>query len=166
MKAQLMLAAGLTAAAFFTGCETIPPGAERGPDGTMAYEVIIESSEPGVRIQANGQDAGTTPLTLKIYGDPDGTFHDFGSYEYVIQAFPVRTNQFVQSRVFQTGRMLTPQDRIPRQIYFDMNQPPTVYVPQPYPYYYPPPPYYHHYGPPMFYGPRVIIVPRHRHHRR
>src|SRR3954453_19314911 len=106
---QLIQVGPLVLAAWLGGCTTIPEGAEHGPHGTMAYLVPIESSEPGVRIHANGQDIGTTPLTLKIFGDPDGTFHDFGSYEYVIQAFPLRTNQFVQTRVFRTGRMFTPE---------------------------------------------------------
>src|SRR5262245_39629741 len=110
MKTKLMLAlGGLTAAALLTGCETIPPGAERGPNGTMAYNVLIEASEPGARIEANGEIVGNTPLTLKIFGDPDGTFHDFGSYEYVIRALPVITNQYAQIRIFRTGHYFTPE---------------------------------------------------------
>lgn len=139
-----------------TGCDTIPPGAERGPNGTMAYYVPISSSEPGVRIEANGEFVGTTPLTLKIWGDPDGTFHDFGSYEYVVQALPAQTNQFAQIRVFRTGHLLTPEDYIPKQIYFDMNQPPPAYGAYPAPGY-APGPYY--YGPPAYVGPRVYIGP-------
>ena len=42
----------------------------------------------------------------------------------IIQAIPTKTNQFVQTAVFRTGRWFTPEDRIPRKIYFDMNQPP------------------------------------------
>jgi hypothetical protein len=151
-----------------TGCESTPPGAERGPHGTIGYNVRIEASEPGVRVDANGQYVGTTPLTLRIWGDKDGTFHDFGAYEYVIEAFPLRTNQFVQTRVFRTGKMFTPQDYIPRQIYFDMNQPPPptpTYVPVPAPpvYYYPEPSYYY-YGPRPYYGPRIYINPGLPHH--
>src|SRR6266571_345943 len=139
MKTRLTVAAGLAILGLLTGCDTIPPGAERGPHGTMAYNVLIEASEPGVRIEANRQFIGTTPVTLKIFGDPDGTFHDFGSYYYIIQAFPLRTNQFLQTAVFRTGRWFTPEDRIPRKIYFDMNQPPPAY-PAP-------------YGSPEYYGP-------------
>src|SRR6478672_2917285 len=109
MRTHLILA-GLAAIGLLAGCDTIPPGAERGPNGTMAYYVPITSSEPGVRIEANGEVVGTTPLTLKIWGDPDGTFHDFGSYEYVVRAIPVRTNQFVQARVFRTGKMFSGED--------------------------------------------------------
>ena len=162
MKTLAILAGSAAAIGFFTGCETIPPGAERGPDGTMAYYVKIEASEPGVRIEANQQNVGTAPLTLKIFGDPDGTFHDFGSYEYVIQAFPTKTNQFVQTAVFRTGHLFAGEDRIPRQIYFDMNQPP---APGPYggPAYGPPP----YYGPPVYFGPRIYFGPSyHRHWRR
>lgn len=164
----IVLLTGVVAAVGFSGCQSIPPGAERGPHGTMAYHVPVESSDPGARIEVNGEYVGTTPLTLKIFGDPDGTFHDFGSYEYVVRAFPVRTNQFVQTRVFRTGKMFSGEDYIPSQIYFDLNQPPPVYTPvYPPPVYYHPPPHYY-YGPPVYYGPRVYIGPSprlHRHHR-
>lgn len=169
MRKRLFLAAILAAAAgVFTGCETIPPGAERGPHGTMAYDVLIEASEPGARIEANGEVIGNTPIHLKIFGDPDGTFHDFGSYYYIIRALPVVTNQFLQTRVFRTGRNFTPEDMVPKHIYFDMNQnspPPPMEYPAP-PYYYPGP---YYYGPPYYpyyYGPsfRFYWGPGWHHH--
>jgi hypothetical protein len=112
---------------------------------------------------ANNEFVGTAPLTLKIFGDKDGTFHDFGSYVYVIQALPLHTNQFVQTRIFGTGRHFSREDRIPQRVDFDMNQPPA-----PYPAYYGPPPGYYpppyYYGPPVYYGPSIYIGPRwHRH---
>ena len=154
MRTQLSLAGLAITGLLLSGCDTIPPGAERGPNGTMAYNVPITSTPPGVRIEANGEFVGTTPLTLKIFGDPDGTFHDFGSYEYVIQALPLETNQFVQTRVFRTGHLLTPEDYIPKQIHFDMYQPPPAYGSYPPPY---PGPYY--YGPPVYVGPRIYVGP-------
>jgi hypothetical protein len=159
MKTKSILAAGLAAVGLLAGCETIPPGAERGPHGTIAYDVLVEASEPGARIEANGESIGTTPAHLKIFGDTDGTFHDFGSYYYIVRAFPLATNQFAQTRVFRTGRGFTPEDQIPKKIYFDMNQPAPAYPPPGGPvyvypdYYYGPPWYY--YGPPYFYGPSV-----------
>jgi hypothetical protein len=168
MRTTLIYASGLAALGFLAGCATLPPGAEPGPHGTMAYYVKVEASEPGVRIQANGEDVGTAPLTLKIFGDTDGTFHDFGSYYYVVQALPLHTNQYVQTRYFRTGRHFSGEDYIPKSIYFDMNQPPApapaYAVPQYYggpgPYYgpwYGPPPYF---GPgPVFWGPRIFIGP-------
>jgi hypothetical protein len=174
----IFAAAGMTAALFFAGCESIPPGVERGPNGTMAYDVLVDASAPGARIRANGTDVGNTPVHLKIFGDPDGTFHDFGSYYYVVEALPLATNQFAQTRYFRTGHLLTPEDHIPPQIYFDMNQPPPVYgspgyaapppayYSAPPPVYYAPPPYY--YGP-GYYGPGVGIYVRpsygYRHYR-
>lgn len=146
--------------ALMTGCETIPPGAERGPHGTMAYEVLVESSPPGVEVQANGEFAGTTPFNLKIFGDPDGTFHDFGEYQYVLEALPQNTNQFLQIQAFQTGRMFSPQDYIPRRIYFNMTQPPPVYIPEPYPVYYPDPFYHGYWGPGFYFGPTLHVRPR------
>jgi len=122
----------------------------------MAYNVIIEASDPGATIKANGEDIGKTPVTLKIFGNPNGTFHDFGSYFYVIQALPTAANQFAQTRVFRTGRGFTREDMIPRQIYFDMSKPAPaetrVYEGPGYPpdYYYGPRFYI---GPPFFFGP-------------
>jgi hypothetical protein len=161
MNAKLLLAASsLSAVLFLAGCQTpLPPGAERGPHNTMAYDVLVESSPPGARIEANGEDVGPAPVHIKIFGDPDGTFHDFGSFYYVVRALPTGTNQFVQTRLFRTGHALTPEDRIPQRIYFNMSQPPPTYqgygpdvtgYPPPY-YYGPPPPYY--YGYPYYYGP-------------
>jgi hypothetical protein len=153
MKRVFLFAAGIAAIFFVSSCTTLPPGAEPGPHGTMAYDVLIEASEPGARIEANGENIGTTPLRLKIFGDPDGTFHDFGAYHYVIRALPLVTNQFPQVRFFRTGRSFTPEDKIPERIFFDMNQNTPVYAPPGAPggpaYVYPPPVYY---GPP-YYGP-------------
>jgi hypothetical protein len=164
MNAKYMCAAtGMAAALFLAGCQSIPPGAERGPHGTMAYDVLVDASEPGARIRVNGQDMGNAPLHLKIFGDPDGTFHDFGSFNYVVEALPLTTNQFPQARYFQTGHLMTPEDLIPRQIHFDMNRPapaPEYAYPGYPPTYYGPAPYY--YGP----GLRFYFGPGYRHDRR
>ncbi len=96
--------------------------AEHGPNGTIAYHVQVESSTPGARIEVNEDYIGKTPLTLTIFGDKDGTFHNFGSKDYVIRAFPVTTNQFPQTKVFRTGGWFSDEDRIPGRIYFDMEQ--------------------------------------------
>ena len=98
---------------------------------------------------------GNSPLHLKIFGDTDGTFHDFGSYYYVIRALPIATNQYLQTRVFRTGHLFTPEDHIPQRIDFDMNQPYQVGPPgYGYPAY--PPAYY---GPPVYYGPPGYYAP-------
>jgi len=169
MKRGWMWAGSLAVVALLAGCETIPPGAERGPHGTIAYDVLVEASPPGARIEANGEDIGNTPVHLKIFGDPDGTFHDFGSYYYIIRALPLTTNQYAQTRVFQTGHLMTPEDRIPQRIYFDMNQPPPAYPPGGAPVYvYPGPPIYYAPPPYYYYGPsfRFYSGPRFHHFRR
>src|SRR4051812_48321884 len=103
MNLKFLLTAGVVAL-LVVGCSTpLPPGAERGPNGTMAYSVFVETSPPGARIEANGEYVGQSPVTLKIFGDPDGTFHDFGGELYEIRALPSSTNQFAQTRLFQTG---------------------------------------------------------------
>lgn len=109
------------------GCSTPDPrvdGAgkpEKGPQGTVAFLVKVEASEPGVRIEANGDSIGTAPLTLKIYGDKDGTFHNFGSPDYILKAYPAKPGQRVQTKTFGTGAWFGREDRIPSTIYFDMN---------------------------------------------
>ena len=158
MNLKLLVLSGIAASGLITGCSTIPEGAERGPSGTMAYQVDIESSEPGVQIEVNGEVVGNTPLKLKIFGDPDGTFHDFGSYEYTIRALPANTNQFLQVATFRTGHLFTPEDRIPRRINFDMHQQPPPYTPPPAVYGAPPPTYYYG-GPPVYVGPRIYFGP-------
>lgn len=168
MKTTLILAA--SAVVCLTGCESVPPGVESGPHGTIAYDVLIEASEPGARIEANGESLGNTPLHLKIFGDKDGTFHDFGSYYYVVQALPLTTNQFAQVRFFGTGRHWGPEERVPQRIYFDMNQrtpeypppgpPGYLYPPYGPPVYYGPPPYYYGPGVRLYFGPRTYY---HRH---
>src|SRR5690348_5809845 len=90
-----ILGASLSAM-LMAGCESVPPGVERGPHGTIAYDVLVEASEPGARIEAEGNQVGNTPVHLRIFGDKDGTFHDFGNYQYVIRALPLATNQFAQ----------------------------------------------------------------------
>jgi len=109
-----------TATVFLGACSSTT--SEKGPQGTIAYYVEVESSEAGVRIEANNDYVGRTPLKLKIFGDKDGTFHNFGMDDYVIEAFPEKTNQFKQVKVFRTGRWFQQEDRIPSRIYFEMNQ--------------------------------------------
>ena len=162
MKNHLILAAMAAAAGFLSGCQSFPPGAERGPHGTMAFTVLVEATPPGARVEVNGEVVGTTPFKLKIFGDTDGTFHDFGYDYYVIRGLPVTTNQFVQTQWYGTGRWFGPESRIPDRVYFDMNQrtpsvPPPVGPPAGAPIYvyppYGPPPFY--YGPSYYYGPGI-----------
>lgn len=129
MKTASTLTFTLGALLALTSCATSSSTAqkpERGPDGTIAYMVQIETSEPNARIEVNGEDVGRSPMTLKIFGDKDGTFHNFGSYQYVIKAYPVRQGQYVQTKVFRTGGWFTSEDKIPSRIYFDMNLEPTT----------------------------------------
>ena len=163
MKTYWILTAGAAAMLLAAGCETFPPGAVRGPDGTMEFNVLVDASAPGAKIEVNGDLVGETPLNLKIYGNPNGTFHDFGSYYYIIRAYPEATNQFQQIKVFWTGRDGTRQDMIPQHIYFDMNQYEPVKLPtEPPRVYYDYPPYYGPYAYPYpYWGPgfRVYVGP-------
>jgi hypothetical protein len=112
----------LAAAGMLAGCQTSAPDAEHGPDKTVAFYVKIESSVPGVGIETNKVFAGNTPLTLSIFGDAPGSFHNFGSPEYLLRAIPQNTNDFVQTKIFKTGTSSTPGDRIPGLVFFDMSQ--------------------------------------------
>lgn len=164
MKRCLILAMGAALVWLAAGCVAYPPGAELGPQGTMAFDVLVDASEPGARIEVNGNLMGNTPLHLKVFGNPDGTFHDFGSYYFIVRSYPVATNQFQQIKVFWTGRDYSRHDTIPQHIYFDMNQHETVQVPaEPTRVYvYPPPNYYEPYP---YYRP-VYVVPGPYHLRR
>src|SRR5256885_2319482 len=105
MKTKYLIFAGFAAlAGLLAGCQTVPLGVERGPHGTIAYDVLIEVFFFGARIEANGEYVGNISVYFKVFGDRDGIFHDFGSYEYVIQAFPLVTNQYTQVRAYGTGR--------------------------------------------------------------
>jgi hypothetical protein len=122
MKTTITLTLTFGAVLVFAGCATSSSTAqkpERGPGGTIAYYVEIQSSEPGARIEANNEDIGTTPTTLRIFGDKDGTFHNFGSYHYTITAYPVRSGEQPQTKDFRTGGWFTPEDNIPKKIFFD-----------------------------------------------
>ena len=48
----------------------------------------------------NNEYLGKTPFTLKIFGDKDGTFHNFGRYHYTLKAYPVRSGQQPQTKEF------------------------------------------------------------------
>ena len=145
MKTKLFPAAGVAVVLLVTGCASpLPPGAERGPHGTMAYDVLVEASDPGAKIEVNGT-GGQHAVAPEDFGNRNGTFHDFESYYYILRAYPVTTNQFQQIRVFETGRNDTRQDLIPQHIYFDMNQNVPVQVPA---------------DPPRYYsGPILIHIP-------
>jgi hypothetical protein len=128
----------LTLAAVHFGCSTSNSGGspsagdnrERGPNGTIAFYVSVESTEPGVRIEANGDYIGNTPLKLKIFGDKDGTFHNFGSYDYIIKAYPPRPGQDPQAKYFRTGGWFTAEDMIPKRVFFDFGPPPEPKTPE------------------------------------
>jgi PEGA domain len=164
MKESWFLTATLVATSVLVGCGTPdPPGVERGPHNTIAYDVVIEASEPGARIEADGNNLGNTPVHVKIFGDRDGTFHDFGSYSYVIRAYPLATNQFSQVRVFGTGKGFQREDKIPQSVYFDMNQKPTPY-PAGAEGEYAAPGYYYYEGPAFYWGPAYYYGPRYRYY--
>lgn len=107
------------------GCSSLPEGTERGPDGTIAYHVQIEASEPDVRIEVNEDYLGTTPLTWKVFADRDGTFHNFGSFEYVVRATTTGEPRRTQTKVFRTGGWFREEDRVPNKLFFDMDAPDT-----------------------------------------
>jgi hypothetical protein len=107
----------------FAGCRATDPSLETGPNRTIAHYLRVESSIPGVNIETNRVLAGKTPLTLRIFGDVTGTFHNFGSPEYVVNALPITTNQFLQTRVFRAGQGSNPGEKIPGLLFFDMSQP-------------------------------------------
>ena len=96
---------------------------EKGLHGTIAYMIPVEASEAGTKIEVNHQAVGNAPLTIKIFGDKDGTFHNFGSDEFVVRGYPPRADQFPQTKIFKTGAFGIKDDKIPQRIYFDFSSP-------------------------------------------
>jgi len=90
--------------------------------------VPVEANEPGARIEVNGESIGTAPLVLKIYGDPDGTFHSFGSYEFIVRAYPPDANRPPLTKVYRTGALFAPEDKVPDKIYFDFGARPGTHT--------------------------------------
>ena len=88
----------------------------------MAHYLKVESSVPGISVETNGVYAGQTPLTLRVFGDSTGTFHNFGTPQYVLRALPQTTNQFLETKVFRAGNRSVPGDSIPGLVFFDMSQ--------------------------------------------
>ena len=122
MKYPLSRASSL-AVLLAAGCASGPAEKpENGPGGTIAYYVKIESSEPGARVEVNEDQAGKTPVEVRIWGDKDGTFHNFGSSDFIIRVFPVRAGQSVQTKVFRTGGWFSQEDRVPKHLFFDLDQ--------------------------------------------
>jgi hypothetical protein len=91
----------------------------RGPNGTYAYEIKVETSDPGSKIEVNNDYLGEAPLTITVFGDQDGTFH--GGMDYEIRALPTKGGQHVQVKRFSGGGWFGREDRIPSRIFFDLN---------------------------------------------
>lgn len=106
---------------FLVGCASTGTKPERGPDGTIAYYVEVESSEAGARVEVNEDHVGSTPIKIRIWGDEDGTFHNFGTSDFVIKVIPAREGH-VQTKVFRTGGWFAQEDRVPTRLYFDLKQ--------------------------------------------
>lgn len=121
---SLSLCLCIAITAITAGCVSeMDPNSGRGPGGTVPYRVMVEASDPGARIEVNGQTVGNTPMEITIWGDPDGTFHNFGSPDYAIRVLPVRAGQSAQTKVFRTGTLVELEDRIPQRLFFDLNLP-------------------------------------------
>jgi hypothetical protein len=121
MRKQTLLL--LVAGAALAGCSTVDPTIENGPEGTAACFMQVDASRPGVQIETNHVYAGKAPLTLKLFGNKDGTFHDFGSAEFVVTALPAATNRPPQNKSFKTGKSAGMGSRIPGLLYFNIDQP-------------------------------------------
>jgi hypothetical protein len=132
MKTILANALALGLALILLGCASSNPDPstsatekpEKGPHGTIAYYISVESDPAGARIEVNGDYVGKTPLKVKIFGDKDGTFHNFGSYDYVLKAYPPAPDQDPQAKHFRTGGWFTQEDMIPNRVYFDFGPAP------------------------------------------
>ena len=88
-------------------------------DGLRGYRVRVEVSEPGSRIEVNGEHVTTLTNTtgeIILWADANGTFRD--NHVTVIKAYPVHTNQFVQKLEFSSRPQRT---YVPHAIYFNLS---------------------------------------------
>jgi len=113
----------LISAVALVGCKSPNDGLERGPGGTIAYEVLIESEEPGARIEVDGEYVGKTPIKVKVFGDKDGTFHNFHDRNWIVNAYAVHPGGVVQTKEYRTGVWFQGEDKVPSHIFF--SAPPT-----------------------------------------
>ena|SRR5258706_16134815 len=90
------------------------------PDGKVPYQVSIETSEPGAKIEVDGDYVGVSPITVTVMGDRDGTFHSFGRPDWTIKAYPLHDGQYVQTKTYHTGAWFQPDDKIPKKIYLGL----------------------------------------------
>lgn len=106
-------------------CGCASPETAGHPGGTIPYVIAIETSDPGSRIELDGEYMGRSPLNVTIYADKDGTFHGAGDGNTIFKAYPVKPGQYVQTKSFLNGAqdfMFGQQDRVPKRLYFDLNQ--------------------------------------------
>lgn len=110
----------------FAGCASPSSSGtkpERGPDGTVAYFIQVETSEP-CRIEVNEEYVGNSPMAVRVFADRDGTFHNFGSSDFILRVTPIQPGHPPQSKVFRTGGWFAQEDRVPGRVYFDLASPP------------------------------------------
>ena len=88
-------------------------------DGYRGYHVAVEVSDPGCRIEVNGEHIATLTNTIGeiiLWGDSDGRFR--GDQVVKIVANPVKPGQHQQSKIFSSINDRVP---VPRRLYFDLN---------------------------------------------
>jgi len=122
LKGKVLLLGNVVAVLLLAACSSTTP-AEKEPHGTKLFYIQIQASHEGVSIETNNVFAGKAPFTLGVLGNKGGTFHNFGSLEYVVRAVPAVTNGSWPTQAFKTGDGSTPGDRIPGMIFFDMDRP-------------------------------------------
>ena len=88
-------------------------------DRCWGYRVAVEVSDPGCRIELNGELVATLTNTvgeIVLWGARDGKFR--GKQTVRIVANPVKAGQNQQTKTFYNIRE---RERIPRRLYFDLN---------------------------------------------
>ena len=109
----------------FSGCQTNPEQVDWWDrslgerDGLRPYHVKVEVSDPGSRIEVNGEHVVTLTNTtgeIILWADANGTFRN--NHVTVVKAYPVHTNQFVQIHTFSSALQRT---YVPHAIYFNLS---------------------------------------------
>jgi hypothetical protein len=92
------------------------------------FQIAIDSSPQGARVEVNNEYIGQTPTTYSIEGNADRSFNGNlipGSLiQFVCTPPSGQTNLFVVKKTFRPSAIFQQGDHIPEKMFFDLRQKP------------------------------------------
>jgi len=111
----------LLALGLLVGCAS-DPSVKHGRHGSIAYQIHVEASEPGTKIEWNNEYMGVAPCDVEVFGDKNGQFMNLGTAYGVLRALPSIQGQYTQRKAFYFGFSEGKSgDHIPKQVFFEMS---------------------------------------------